>query len=111
MRLYSNYTMYSLIFSSINGDQWNLSNGAKLHDVTHLPCRSARYQPLNESASPANVNSSEFPVIPGSLMPTYCCRLQKTRLLGSFCNCIRIKNGGIKMNDLLKVVFPYLIIL
>ena len=63
------YLIYSIIFSSINGDQWKLSNGAKLHDVTHLPCRSARYQPLDESASPANVNSSEFPVIPGSLMP------------------------------------------
>ena len=24
---------------------------------------------MDESASPANVNSSEFPVIPGSLMP------------------------------------------
>ena len=31
---------------------------------------------LDESASPANVNSSEFPVIPGSLMPNEGCKKQ-----------------------------------
>merc|ERR1719445_2462102 len=35
-----------------NGDDWELSDGAVLHDVTHLPCRSARYQPLSEAGSP-----------------------------------------------------------
>ena len=54
---------------SISGDEWKLSHGAKLYDVTHLPCRSARYEPLEENATPENVNSSDFPVTPGSLMP------------------------------------------
>ena len=31
---------------------------------------------LDESALPANVNSSEFPVIPGSLMPNEGCKKQ-----------------------------------
>jgi len=54
---------------SINGDEWKLSHGAKLYDVTHLPCRSARYEPLEENATPENVNACDFPVTPGSLMP------------------------------------------
>ena len=53
-----------------NGDNWKLSDGAKLHDVTHLPCRSARYQPLEANASPANANPREFPVTPGGAMPS-----------------------------------------
>ena len=53
-----------------DGDNWKLSSGAKLHDVTHLPCRSARYQPLNDTASPANANPKEFPVTPGAEMPS-----------------------------------------
>ena len=56
-----------------DGDRWELSDGAKLHDVTHLPCRSARYQPLNEDANagnPGNANKDEFPVKPGGEMPT-----------------------------------------
>merc|ERR1711997_1323428 len=52
-----------------NGDDWELSDGAKLHDVTHLPCRSARYQPENEGASPDNANEVDFPVTPGGEMP------------------------------------------
>ena len=57
------------IIFSINGDEWKLSHGAKLYDVTHLPCRSARYEPLEENATPENVNACDFPVNPGSLMP------------------------------------------
>ena len=52
-----------------DGDRWELSDGAKLHDVTHLPCRSARYQPLSETSSPGNANTSHFPVKPGGDMP------------------------------------------
>jgi len=55
-----------------NGDQrWELANGAKLFDVTHLPCRSARYSPVagENSCSPANARQTEFPVVPGGLMP------------------------------------------
>jgi len=41
-----------------------------LYDVTHLPCRSARYIPKSgEKRSPADANWSDFPVIPGGEMP------------------------------------------
>lgn len=43
---------------------WSLGNG-KLYDVTHLPCRAARYQ----GGSPAMAKQSDFPVIPGAKMP------------------------------------------
>ncbi len=51
--------------------QWELSNGAKLYDVTHLPCRSARYTPAasNSACSPDMVQKAAFPVGPGSVMP------------------------------------------
>eukprot|EP00930_Biecheleria_cincta_P089340 TRINITY_DN78624_c0_g1_i1.p1 TRINITY_DN78624_c0_g1~~TRINITY_DN78624_c0_g1_i1.p1 ORF type:complete len:287 (+),score=19.33 TRINITY_DN78624_c0_g1_i1:67-861(+) len=51
--------------------RWELSNGAKLHDVTHLPCRSARYTPTRggDACSPADAISSDFPVAPGARMP------------------------------------------
>ena len=47
--------------------RWELANGAKLFDVTHLPCRSARYQ--GSSCSPASAVQSDFPVTPGAAMP------------------------------------------
>jgi hypothetical protein len=40
---------------------WELENGT-LYDVTHLPCRAARYTPLTPEASPANARLSDFPV-------------------------------------------------
>lgn len=51
--------------------RWELSNGAKLYDVTHLPCRSARYTQTQagDSCSPARAISSDFPVAPGARMP------------------------------------------
>jgi hypothetical protein len=55
-----------------DGDQrWELGGGAKLYDVTHLPCRSARYTPVagDASCSPANAPQSWFPVTPGGPMP------------------------------------------
>ena len=52
---------------SSNG-KWELDEGT-LHDVTHLPCRSARYMPEAPGASPKNANPADFPVIPGSEMP------------------------------------------
>ena len=50
---------------------WDLDNGAKLYDVTHLPCRSARYTPatIDSSCSPAKVQKTVFPVTPGGPMP------------------------------------------
>ena len=55
-----------------DGNQhWALANGATLFDVTHLPCRSARYTPIgiSDSCSPNEVEKSAFPVSPGAPMP------------------------------------------
>jgi hypothetical protein len=50
--------------------RWELADGATLQDVTHLPCRSARYTPIGDgSCSPANAPRDEFPVTPGAPMP------------------------------------------
>jgi hypothetical protein len=50
---------------------WALDNSATLYDVTHLPCRSARYAPATGEnlCSPSNAQSSQFPVQPGAAMP------------------------------------------
>lgn len=49
---------------------WSLNNGATLHDVTHLGCRSARYTPMaGETCSPANAPQSVFRIEPGREMP------------------------------------------
>ena len=53
---------------------WELEKGT-LYDVTHLPCRSARYTPATGSSGGANMCSPEaldsksFPVRPGAAMP------------------------------------------
>ncbi len=55
-----------------NGDRrWELDNGATLHDVTHLACRSARYRPAtgNGMCTPAKASQTAFPVAPGAAMP------------------------------------------
>ncbi|MGB1311801.1 MAG: hypothetical protein ACPG47_11340, partial [Leucothrix sp.] len=57
-----------------NGVQrWELGDNAKLFDVTHLPCRSARYKPASaespKACSPASVDRSLFKIPPGSVMP------------------------------------------
>jgi hypothetical protein len=51
--------------------RWELADGAKLYDVTHLPCRSARYTPASSDAvcSPAKALTRDFPVTPGAAMP------------------------------------------
>merc|ERR1712039_268449 len=53
---------------TIDGDAWQLDSGATLDDVTHRPCRSARYTPTTSDASPSKANRSEFPVTPGAEM-------------------------------------------
>ena len=56
-----------------DGDQhWQLGNGAKLYDVTHLPCHAARYTPATSDAacSPDMVEKTIFPVGPGTSMPS-----------------------------------------
>jgi hypothetical protein len=53
--------------------RWDLADGAKLYDVTHLACRSARYTPAvtrNNSCTPANAPKAAFPVPPGATMPS-----------------------------------------
>jgi len=54
------------------GGGWRLDEGT-LHDVTHLPCRSARYTPAGgagaDVGSPANARLDAFPVTPGAPMP------------------------------------------
>ena len=51
---------------------WKLDEGT-LYDVTHLPCRSARYNPIiassSEAGSPASARLQDFPVKPGAEMP------------------------------------------
>ena len=51
--------------------RWELNDGAKLYDVTHLPCRSARYSPSNSAnaCSPSAAKTAAFPVAPGAAMP------------------------------------------
>ncbi len=51
--------------------RWQLDDGAKLYDVTHLACRSARYTPTtsDNSCSPAKAQQSAFRVAPGAAMP------------------------------------------
>jgi hypothetical protein len=51
--------------------RWELDDGATIHDVTHLRCRSARYTPATNdtSCSPAKAQMNAFPVAPGGVMP------------------------------------------
>lgn len=57
-----------------NQGKWELDNGT-LYDVTHLPCRSARYTSsvatsTNSGAcTPTKANPANFPVKPGASMP------------------------------------------
>jgi hypothetical protein len=44
---------------------WRLDEGT-LYDVTHLPCRAARYK----GSSPTAANPRDFPVTPGAVMPS-----------------------------------------
>lgn len=48
--------------------RWELDDG-KLYDVTHLPCRSARYHPSAPNGGPLTARASDFPVQPGAEMP------------------------------------------
>jgi hypothetical protein len=51
--------------------RWELADSATLADVTHLPCRSARYSPKDgaTACTPAKAKQSDFPVTPGGPMP------------------------------------------
>ena len=55
-----------------NGNQnWSLDNGMTIGDVTHGPCRSARYTPIGASGtcSPENADQSVFPLELGKQLP------------------------------------------
>lgn len=62
---------------TVNKDaSWELSNGAKLYDVTHLPCRSAKYTPSGGAdGSPASARPRDFPVTPGAASTRSPCRI------------------------------------
>jgi len=51
-----------------NGGRWNLEEGT-LYDVTHLPCRSAKYASPEGDCSPLTAKQDDFPVRPGAEMP------------------------------------------
>jgi hypothetical protein len=46
---------------------WKLGDAALYYDVTHLPCRAARYA---AGGSPTNARLTDFPVRPGAIMPS-----------------------------------------
>lgn len=55
-----------------NGSQaWFLSDDKTIGNVTHGPCRSARYTPVGASGtcSPADADRSVFPLVPGAQPP------------------------------------------
>lgn len=52
---------------TIQNRQWKLDNDATLYDVTHLPCRSAKYQ----NCDIQKAQFSKFPVRPGAEMPNF----------------------------------------
>ncbi len=50
---------------------WSLGDNAQIRDVTHGPCRSARYTPEGDTGTctPENANQSVFPLGPGDSPP------------------------------------------
>ena len=50
---------------TVENGAWKLYEGS-LYDVTHLPCRSARYS----GSDPTRANQRDFPVKPGAVMPS-----------------------------------------
>src|SRR5579862_5792333 len=67
-------TVLTIFPKDKDGNQrWELGDRAKLYDVTHLACRSARYTPAvtsKNSCSPTNARQAAFPVPPGATMPS-----------------------------------------
>jgi len=59
------------VLTVFDDGRWELQKGS-LYDVTHLPCRSARYTPGADgpgSCTPPNADTKMFPVKPGAEMP------------------------------------------
>jgi hypothetical protein len=66
------------VLTVFDDGRWELAKGATLYDVTHLPCRSARYTPLSSTEGgitttttclPSQADGKNFPVRPGAAMP------------------------------------------
>ncbi|NKB62752.1 MAG: hypothetical protein GKR95_11750 [Gammaproteobacteria bacterium] len=75
--------------------RWELGPGTTLYDVTHLPCRSARYSPADGegSCSPTNADASVYPITPGAEMPAVPgCKKQDYAVL--FVVAVEVKNQG-----------------
>jgi len=63
-------TVLTIHPADVHGDsRWELGDRAKLYDVTHLPCRAARYTSTTGEGSPARAQRTAFPVAPGGPMP------------------------------------------
>ena len=66
-------TVLTIHPSDRDGNQrWELGDGAKIYDVTHLACRSARYTPAvtsKNSCSPANARKTAFPLLSSVATP------------------------------------------
>ena len=56
------------VLNIAEGGAWTFDDGT-LYDVTHLPCRSARYKPKVGGSSPKEAKQSDFPVRAGAEMP------------------------------------------
>lgn len=60
------------VLTVFDDGRWELGKGT-LYDVTHLPCRSARYTPAGDgsknSCLPSRADGQNFPVKPGAPMP------------------------------------------
>lgn len=85
--------------------RWELGDGATLHDVTHLGCRSARYKPEANGAActPANALQNAFRVTPGAAMPPVPgCTKQDYHVL--FVIGVGVDKGAALLDDLQKPV-------
>lgn len=57
------------VLTVFDDGRWELGKGT-LYDVTHLPCRSARYTPQEQGTClPSAAERNDFPVRPGAEMP------------------------------------------
>jgi hypothetical protein len=81
---------------TVDGDKWSLDSGAKLHDVTLITRRSAKYTPglgracprctpEPTTCQPQHARQGDFPVAPGAAMPAVpgCAKLDYAILLAS----------------------------
>ena len=67
-----NISLLTVEEPDLEGKQaWSLSDGKTIVDVTHGPCRSARYTPEGETGtcSPEYADRSAFPLKPGEVPP------------------------------------------